>query len=62
MKVNRLHAAKTERGWELADNDGIFEAEENSIVYATRREAEIAANQIEERGFDELRAMEARYE
>jgi len=58
----KLHPSKTERGWELADENGIFESEETSTVYESRREAQIAADKSNSRGqeFDEYRAMESR--
>jgi hypothetical protein len=57
----KLHPSKTERGWELADEKGIFESEETSTVYDSRHEAQIAADKANSRGqeFDEYRALEA---
>jgi len=55
---------KTERGWELADSEGILESEDTSIVYKTKQEALNAAALLEYplRGFDEPAALERRYD
>lgn len=39
----KLHAEKTERGWELADETGTFEHETTSEVFATKKMAQEAA-------------------
>lgn len=50
----KLHAEQTERGWELADETGTFEAESVSVVYPTKTKADQAAKQANqpERMFD----------
>lgn len=55
-------AKKSNRGWEIADKDGIFESEETSVVYPTKKACQDAINaqNFQPRGFDELRAMEAK--
>lgn len=52
------------RGWEIADDNGIFESEADSIVYPTKKACQDAINAQNSgnRGFDELKALEARFE
>lgn len=53
---------KTNRGWELADDNGILEAEESSPVYANRQLAQQAADEPAPKAFDELAAMERKFD
>lgn len=39
----KLHAEKTGRGWELADESGTFEAESLSVAYPSKKAAAQAA-------------------
>ena len=59
-----LHAAKTERGWELADETGTFEDESQSEVFSSKKLAEDAAKKANHavRGFDELSTLERQYD
>lgn len=59
---NMKTPVKTERGWELADESGILEAEAESLVYANRQLALQAASAPVPQAFDELAAMERRYD
>jgi hypothetical protein len=59
----RLHPAKTERGWEMADEQNMFEAEECSPVFDTKKACQAFIDSIREpRAFDELAAMELRHD
>jgi hypothetical protein len=59
-----LLPAKTERGWELADHTGTFEAETISEVFPSKQAAQEAANKANayERGWDELSALELQHD
>jgi hypothetical protein len=57
-------AKRSEKGWEIADDNGIFEDESISTVYPTKKACQDAINaqKIQSRGFDELRATEAKFD
>lgn len=54
-------AVKTERGWEI-ETDGYLEHESQSKVYNTKQECESDINIINVKGFDELLALEQRFD
>jgi hypothetical protein len=61
----KLHPEKTSRGWELADETGTFESESTSAVYSSLALAQEQAdnfNRGEGRAWDELAALERRYD
>lgn len=39
-----MKALKTERGWEMADKDGIFESEETSPVFTSKAACQAEIN------------------
>lgn len=59
----KYHPEKTENGWEMADENGMFEAVGTSIVFDTKKACKAFIDSIREpRAFDELRAMESRFD
>lgn len=55
----KYHPEKTEHGWEMADENGMFEAVGTSIVFDTKKACKAFIDSIrEEKGFDELAATE----
>ena len=47
MNKNADKPVKTERGWEIADDQGVLESEAASIVYATKLAAQAAIEAAE---------------
>ena len=54
----KLHAEKTSRGWEIADETNTFEDESLSVVYPTKKAAEVAIKNCQQNSFDELAVLE----
>ncbi len=59
----KYHPEKTENGWEMADENGMFEAVGTSIVFDTRKQCKEFIDSIREpKPFDELAAMERQHD
>jgi len=58
----KYHPEKTEHGWEMADEQGMFEAIGTSIVFDTKKQCQAFIDSIREpKPFDELAAIELRH-
>lgn len=57
-----LTPIRTSRGWELVDQSGTLEAEEHSPAFPTKRAAQDYARVQHSDSFDELSAMERRFD
>lgn len=59
----KYHPEKTEHGWEMCDENGMFEAVGTSIVFDTKKQCQAFIDSIrEEKSFDELAAMERKHD